>query len=965
MPANSSFLDLYGASSATAAQIAQLQSSTSLANAQNVLGSLYAAGGTPATVSAFAGGMLVALTVERANDPTALLTGNWAERQQALAATSDIWGTYGANQTTYQQTYDALAALFGTDVPMLSATAAGLQSSAANRTIWMELTAAQFNTLFGTPILEVRQGGDLATLAWGGNLDLSSLPAGIEENIAGIWAESGAFNLPANPVVFDSVGSNPPAGPIGVGNTAAEKIVATPTAIAGNYHFPLPTSVETPAVALVEQGLDIPGLLADLNVYRAAIGLRPLTPAEFVVASGANLPGGSLGELALDISVVAGAVPNSTQILYSTLGHSPFVAFQQAFFDTTNRPGVISSSYGGQNGPTLNSPFQAAYQQLFIDGLLANVSVHLAAGDSGSSGYIGNGTANAVHSQSATWALVVGGTSIATAFSANTDATLASLFTLAMQDDPAVVFDLVEAGLTTLPSDLSTNRPGSELVAAFTGMVESVWQTFSFTPAGPGLLQAAFGTNNSTSSGVETQLPVPGYQLAFGLMPTSLGGGTGRGLPDVSALSFGDTMYAALSQAYIEGTTRNPFTANGGTSAASPLWASLTAQFAAIFSDQGLPNLGFYNDLLYGAAAVTPASFNDIQLGNNTTSFYGSTTPTGYIIEPGEFMVPTGVGYTASDGYDLASGLGSPNGLVLGRTLSALAHAQMYSDAPGVLTDAGASTVSQALLVQNEFAPGAGFTVQVGGHAAVTMGANSELGWTARLAGQSVQGSFFDDDLVTLFDKSGKALPFEMHAAAGELLGVRADGTPLSLYQSTYTSDFGFVQYGNAAGSVVLARPLVVAQNAGGADDQTAVVRIRQDGTDNLQLEIYRVDDLNGTIGGLAPGQAGYAAAAAARDYLTTSGGTTIAGPGYGNFLQVQLLDVDQGDILAMKLTDLTTGGVSWALSSANAGRQTAIYAYGLNTLGFEDRPGLGDGDFNDLVVQFDFTSTSGHGWLV
>jgi len=66
-----------------------------------------------------------------------------------------------------------------------------------------------------------------------------------------------------------------------------------------------------------------------------------------------------------------------------------------------------------------------------------------------------------------------------------------------------------------------------------------------------------------------------------------------------------------------------------------------------------------------------------------------------------------------------------------------------------------------------------------------------------------------------------------------------------------------------------------------------------------------------------------------------------------------------------MKLTDLTTGGVSWALSSANAGRQPAIYAYGLNTLGFEDRPGLGDGDFNDLVVQFDFTSTSGHGWLV
>ncbi|HLM10858.1 MAG TPA: hypothetical protein VK362_00665 [Reyranella sp.] len=964
MPANSSFLDLYGASSATAAQIAQLQSSTSLANAQNVLGSLYAASnGTPATVSASTGGVLIALTVERANDPAAILNGNWAERQQALASTPDVWGTYGANQTTYQQTYNALATLFGSDAPMVAASASGLQSSAANRTIWMELSSALFNTLFGTPLLEVKQGAQTVTLAWGGNLDLSSLPAAIQDNISGIWPEIG--NLPTSPVVADSVGSNPPAGPIGVGNAATEKVMATPTAIAGNYHFPLSPSVETPAVALVEVGLDQPGLLQDLNAYRAAIGLAPLTPAEFIIASGGNLPpGGSLGELALDISVVSGAVPNSTQILYSSLGHSPFVAYQQAFFDATNRPGVLSSSYGASSGPTLNSPFQAAWQQLFVDGLLANVSVHLAAGDSGSSGYIGNGTANAVHSQSATWALIVGGTSIATAYSAPSDTTLASLFTEAMRDNPVAVLDLVEAGLTTLPSDLSRTFPG-EPARLLTGMFESVWQSFSFTPVGAGLLQAAFGQNSATSSGVETELPVPDFQLAFGLMPTNLSGATGRGLPDVSALSFGDTAYAAMSVNYIERTSTNPVGPGGGTSAASPLWASLTAQFAAIFSDQGLPNLGFYNDLLYGAAAVTPASFNDIQLGNNTTSFYGSTTPTGYIIQPGEYMVPTGEGYTASDGYDLTSGLGSPNGLVLGRTLSALAHAQMYSDMPGVVTGAGASTVSQALLVQNEFAPGIGLTVQVGGHAAVTMGANSELGWTARLAGQSVQGSFFDDDLVKLFDKSGKALPFELHATAGEFLGVRADGTPLSLYQSTYTSDFGFVQYGNAAASVVLARPLVVAQNAGGADDQTAVLRIRQDGTDNLQLEIYRVDDLSGSIGGLAPGQAGYAAAAAARDYHTTSGGTTIGGPGYGNFLQVQLLDVDQGDILAMKLTDLTTGGVSWALSSANAGRQPAIYAYGLNTLGFEDRPGLGDGDFNDLVVQFDFTSTSGHGWLV
>ena len=41
------------------------------------------------------------------------------------------------------------------------------------------------------------------------------------------------------------------------------------------------------------------------------------------------------------------------------------------------------------------------------------------------------------------------------------------------------------------------------------------------------------------------------------------------------------------------------------------------------------------------------------------------------------------------------------------------------------------------------------------------------------------------------------------------------------------------------------------------------------------------------------------------------------------------------------------------------------LWNYGLNTWGWEDTFGGGDRDFNDLIVQLDFTSTSGHGWLV
>src|SRR5260370_22534877 len=102
---------------------------------------------------------------------------------------------------------------------------------------------------------------------------------------------------------------------------------------------------------------------------------------------------------------------------------------------------------------------------------------------------------------------------------------------------------------------------------------------------------------------------------------------------------------------------------SGGTSAASPLWASLTVQLDTIFHDQGLPNLGYMNDLLYIAAVIAPASFNDVTLGTNTSSFVlGGRDESG-----GHAVPPPGFGFNAGPGYDYASGLGTPNGLQLAR----------------------------------------------------------------------------------------------------------------------------------------------------------------------------------------------------------------------------------------------------------------------------------------------------------
>ncbi len=983
---NSTFLDAYGAGQATAAQIETLSQSTSLANAQAVLGPLYGWGGaTQGTVAAVAltetWSVTVGLMLERATElPDSLMSGNWATRQNALATLGSqtaVFETYGASLATYNSVQSAVSNIVSADA-LSGPTGLGYISSAADRTIWMTLDATDFSALFGTDLLTIssqNSAGSTFTYAWSGDLSLADT---IAPYIDGVWFELEA-SLP-NPVVLNSTPTSPPAGPLGVGNSSDTPDYATTTAIAANYNFPLTSDVATPAIALVEP--DVPSqaaLLAAYNDYLNAVGLPDAAPDQVQFMSGPTTGTGTpSSELTLDMSVVGGAAPNSDQLLYSYLTGTPFNAYQQAFFDFTNSPKVLTSSWGTFSWPTPNSPFQTAYQQLFVDGMLSNMSVHIAAGDAGSNGTLANGVANVFPSNAPTYALAVGGTSIASVTAAQTDPTLTDKLSLAMINDPATVFGLVAAGLRTLPTNLSTaatDKPSQVLTSLF----ESVWQTLELTadPDDASILLGEFGTNNAGLGGVNIGLPVPSYQSAFGLLPTS-STGTGRGVPDVSALAYGDAQYAMLNNDYVTDPSKHVLEYSGGTSAATPLWASLTAQIDAIFADQNLPQLGFYNDLLYMAAAIAPASFNDTMIGTNTDSYFSTfNTQTDYWNSSpastpggGYYMEPTGDGYAAHEGYDLATGLGTPDGLVLARTLTAIAHTQTNNFANStsyavidVAGDTGGTTlVAQTLLVQNSYHGAT--VVQVDGTTAVAMGGNDSLGWTSRLAGQVVQGDNFDSALVALLDGGAKSVPYEISVLAGASLGVSAGGQALELYQELLTNDFGFIQFGDAQGAITLARPVAVAQLAdipGDPPGQNAILRIRQNGGDDAQLEVYQVDDLNGTIGGVAPGQAGYEAAAAARDYQLVGGGTVIDGPGWGNFLQVEIQGVEQGDYLALKYTNATTNDIYWAFSQGNAGNATAIYSYGLNTWGFEDRPLTGDHDFQDIVVQLDFTSTSGH----
>ena len=181
--------------------------------------------------------------------------------------------------------------------------------------------------------------------------------------------------------------------------------------------------------------------------------------------------------------------------------------------------------------------------------------------------------------------------------------------------------------------------------------------------------------------------------------------------------------------------------------------------------------------------------------------------------------------------------------------------------------------------------------------------------------------------------------------------------------QATLTSPFGFVDFVSGDSDVRVARPVAVAETVDALDDQQAIIRMRQTGTDKLTVKFYRVDDFAGTIDGLAPGDPGYAAAANARAYATTSGATSIKGPGYGKYGEASLVGVDAGDLIAMQLTQGKK--TFWAFADANetvdGSPVNHLWNYGLNTWGWEDKYGGGDRDFNDLVVQLDFTSAYGN----
>jgi kumamolisin len=140
-------------------------------------------------------------------------------------------------------------------------------------------------------------------------------------------------------------------------------------------------------------------------------------------------------------------------------------------------------------------------------------------------------------------------------------------------------------------------------------------------------------SGGATGGGVSDAFPVPAFQSTAGV-PARVGGGTGRGVPDVAGNADPATGYQILvdgKQGVI-----------GGTSAVAPLWAALVCRLAQAAGRK----FGLIHTQLYqGAQPGKPQpGFRDITSGDNGA-------------------------YKAAPGWDACTGLGTPNGTALLQTL--------------------------------------------------------------------------------------------------------------------------------------------------------------------------------------------------------------------------------------------------------------------------------------------------------
>jgi kumamolisin len=186
----------------------------------------------------------------------------------------------------------------------------------------------------------------------------------------------------------------------------------TPPDLARLYSFPAGDG-SGECVGLIELGGGYSE--SDLSQYFSKLGVGSPDVVAVGVDKAKNAPTGNPdgpdGEVTLDIEVVGSIVPGARIAVYfSPNTDSGFIdAVNQAVHDTTNKPSVISISWGGPES-TWTGQSQSAFNEVLQSAAAMGVTVCVASGDSGSSDGAQDGKNHVDFPASSPYVLACGGT---------------------------------------------------------------------------------------------------------------------------------------------------------------------------------------------------------------------------------------------------------------------------------------------------------------------------------------------------------------------------------------------------------------------------------------------------------------------------------------------------------------------------------------------------------------------------
>ncbi|WP_458070977.1 S53 family peptidase [Rhodanobacter sp. BL-MT-08] len=158
----------------------------------------------------------------------------------------------------------------------------------------------------------------------------------------------------------------------------------TPLQLGELYQFPAGTDGSGQTIAIIELGGGYQQ--ADLDTYFSGLGIKGPTVTSVSVDGASNTPGGDAdGEVMLDIEVAGALAPGAKFVVYfaANTDQGFYNAIAQAAHDATNKPTVISISWGGPEdswAPQGRDALESALQ----DAIALGITVTVAAGDAGS-----------------------------------------------------------------------------------------------------------------------------------------------------------------------------------------------------------------------------------------------------------------------------------------------------------------------------------------------------------------------------------------------------------------------------------------------------------------------------------------------------------------------------------------------------------------------------------------------------